>query len=340
MSRSTILSFLLFLLIISESFGQQSRRKDFFHFRNKEIEVSPHPDTINVVQKDWFVIDDLYLDSLAWLEQQELEALMRAAADTDQITLSYGRPIEVSEQLLIDSVWVTIREYYSIWSSSDVNPYDLDGEKFQDTVRLPLTFDKPALNWCMPLEHMTITSPFGLRRWKWHYGDDLRLNTGDSVHAAFDGIVRMARYDRYGYGHYILIRHYNGLETLYGHLSKRLMEPGDIVKAGDVIGLGGSTGRSTGPHLHFEVRYQGNAIAPTDVFNFDELTLKSQELEISASTFEYLKEARKIRYHRVRSGDTLSHISYRYGVSISTICRLNGISRNSVLRIGQRIRIT
>jgi murein DD-endopeptidase MepM/ murein hydrolase activator NlpD len=298
------------------------------------------PDTIQVVDEGWFELDEMYLDSLAWLEQKELEEQMRVEIDSQELILAYDVPVEVSEQLMIDSVWVTIREYYSIWSTSDVNPYDMDGEKFQDTVRLPLIFENPELDWCMPLEKMFVTSPFGLRRWKWHYGDDIRLNTGDSVHVAFDGIVRMSRYDRYGYGYYVLVRHYNGLETLYGHLSKRLVKPGDIIKAGDVLGLGGSTGRSTGPHLHFEVRYQGNAIAPTDVFDFDALTLKEEELEITASTFEYLKEARKIRYHRVRSGDTLSHIGRRYGVSVSKLCRLNGISRNSVLRIGQRLRIT
>ncbi|PIB37415.1 peptidase M23 [Reichenbachiella sp. 5M10] len=263
-----------------------------------------------------------------------------AKEDSNQLVLFYNTPVEVSEQLYIDSVWVTIREYYSLWSANKINPYELDGEKFADTVRLPLVYKNPELDWCMPLEKMEVTSPFGLRRWKWHYGDDLRLNVGDSVRSAFDGIVRLARYDRYGYGHYILVRHYNGLETLYGHLSKRLVEPGDILKAGDVLGLGGSTGRSTGPHLHFEARYQGNAITPSEIFDFESLSLRSEELEINASTFSYLTEARKIRFHRVRSGDTLSGISYRYGISISKICRLNGISRNSILRIGQRLRIT
>ncbi|MBU2914803.1 peptidoglycan DD-metalloendopeptidase family protein [Reichenbachiella agariperforans] len=340
MKRSIAIGFFLFLMIPSKSFSQEKRLKDFFHFKNKKIESAVAPDTIQVIDDNMFTIDDSYLDSLAWEEQRVLEEEMRADIDTGQIILFYDSPVEVSEQLYIDSVWVTIREYYSIWSSNKINPYDLDGENFSDTVKLPLTYANPSLDWSMPLEQMTITSPFGLRRWKWHYGDDIRLNVGDSVHVAFDGIVRLARYDRYGYGYYILVRHYNGLETLYGHLSKQLVEPGDILKAGDVLGLGGSTGRSSGPHLHFEVRYQGNAIKPTDVFDFDNNALISPELEINASTFSYLKEARKVRYHRVRSGDTLSYISYRYGVSISTICRLNGIRRNSILRIGQRIRIT
>ena len=159
------------------------------------------------------------------------------------------------------------------------------------------------------------------------------------MRVAFDGIVRIAQYDRYGYGHYILVRHYNGLETLYGHFKKRLARVGDVVKAGDVIGLGGNTGRSTAPHLHFEVRYEGNAIDPADLFDFQNDSLLSDQLSITPATFAYLAEARKIRYHRIRRGDTLSHISYRYGVSISKICRLNGISRKTILRVGRRLRI-
>ncbi|UXX81349.1 M23 family metallopeptidase [Reichenbachiella carrageenanivorans] len=241
---------------------------------------------------------------------------------------------------MIDSVWVTLRDYYSLWSTTKINPYEIDGEKFADTLALSLTFNNPSLDWSLPIPNTEVTSPFGLRRWRWHYGDDLRLRTGDSVRVAFDGIVRLARYDRYGYGNYILVRHYNGLETLYGHLSKRLLEPGDVVKAGDVIGLGGSTGRSSGPHLHFEIRYAGNAIDPKEVFDFDNDTIRTTTMIVTPETFSYLTEARKIRYHRVRSGDTLSHISYRYGVSINTICRLNGIRRSTILRVGQRLRIT
>ncbi len=289
------------------------------------------------MDENWFQLDDWYLDSLAWEEEKSKQVLEE---DTSQVVLFYNVPVEVSEQLKIDSVWVTLKEYYSVWSSTDVNPYDMDGEKFADTLRLPLTFENPELDWSLPIPHIVVTSPFGLRRWKWHYGDDLRINIGDSVRSAFDGIVRIARYDRYGYGHYVLVRHYNGLESLYGHLSKRLLEVGDVIKAGDVIGLGGNTGRSTGPHLHFELRYQGNAFDPKTIFDFENDTILSDTLEINPNTFSYLTEARKIRYHRVRSGDTLSHISYRYGVSISKICRLNGIRRSSILKIGQRLRIT
>ncbi|WP_109831060.1 peptidoglycan DD-metalloendopeptidase family protein [Reichenbachiella versicolor] len=340
MYRLIILICLIVLGATLESPGQKKRSGDFFKFKNKRIKANQEEDSIIIDVKGLFVIDDLYLDSLEWKEQKELEALLKEQADTAQIVLSYEVPIEVAEQIFIDSVWVTLKEYYSTWSSTDVNPYHIDGEKFKDTLRLPLIFEKPNLAWSLPLEKIEVTSPFGLRRWKWHYGDDFRLVVGDSVRASFDGVVRISKYNYRGYGHYVLVRHYNGLETLYGHLSKRAVKVGDIIKAGEAVGLGGNTGRSTGPHLHYEIRYEGNAIDPEEIFDYEALTIKADTLEITPNTFSYLKEARKIRFHRVRSGDTLSGIAYRYGISINKICRLNGIRRTSILRIGQRLRIT
>lgn len=341
MLRYTLIILILSMGLISESFCQKKRRKDFFKFKNVELKVINPEDTLVVIPEEIFVVEDEYWDSLAFQEQLDFEFQQQLLREKEkEVVLNYDVPVQVSEQLLIDSVWVTLKEYYSVWSTSKVNPYKLDGQKFNDTLSLPLTFKNPSLDWSLPIPNTEITSPFGLRRWRWHYGDDLRLKTGDSVKVAFDGIVRLARYDRYGYGHYILVRHYNGLETLYGHLSKRLVRPGDVLKAGDLIGKGGSTGRSSGPHLHFEIRYEGNAIDPKTIFDFENDTIRTTTLQIDPSTFSYLAEARKVRFHRVRSGDTLSHISYRYGVSISKICRLNGIRKTSVLRIGQRIRIT
>lgn len=341
MLRLILIILTMSLSMVTESFSQKKKLKDFFKFKNKEIVAINPEDTTVQIDEDIFVIEDTYWDSLAMEEEISLQReLSLAHEDTAEVVLAYDVPVQVTEQLMVDSVWVTLREYYSVWSTTKVNPYEIDGEKFADTLALSLTFDNPSLDWSLPIPKTEVTSPFGLRRWRWHYGDDLRLKIGDSVRTAFDGIVRLARYDRYGYGHYILIRHYNGLETLYGHLSKRLLKPGDMVKAGDVIGLGGNTGRSTGAHLHFELRYQGNAFNPKEVFDFDNNTIRTTMLIVTPETFSYLTEARKIRYHRVRSGDTLSHISYRYGVSINKICRLNGIRRSTILRVGRRLRIT
>lgn len=184
-----------------------------------------------------------------------------------------------------------------------------------------------------------LTSDFGWRNNRPHYGVDIKLNTGDSVNAAFDGMVRIARYSS-TYGNVVVVRHNNGLETLYAHLSKRLVKEGDELFTGDVLGLGGNTGRSFGSHLHFETRYLGEPIDPKDIFIINDSTfsVKQDSLLLSSSNFAFLKEVRRIKYHRVRSGDSLWRISKKHGVSINKLCRLNGISRKKTLRIGQRIR--
>ncbi len=190
-----------------------------------------------------------------------------------------------------------------------------------------------------------ITSNFGWRRYRMHKGIDIDLNTGDPVYAAFDGVVRIAKYNYGGFGNYVVIRHYNGLETLYGHLSARKVVPNQTVTAGQVIGLGGNTGRSTGSHLHFEVLYRGTQLDPNTVISFKENELKSDSLHLTLKDFKntaktksgYTPSSRL--HHRIRSGDSLWRISRRYGTSIDRLCRLNGISRNSTLRIGKSIRV-
>ncbi len=116
-----------------------------------------------------------------------------------------------------------------------------------------------------------LTSPYGWRPrfGRMHRGVDLNLHVGDSVVSAFDGKVRLVKYEAGGYGHYIVVRHDNGLETVYGHLSRTLVKPGQRVRAGQLIAKGGNTGRSTGPHLHFETRFMGLAVNPEAIIDFE-----------------------------------------------------------------------
>lgn len=132
-----------------------------------------------------------------------------------------------------------------------------------------------------------VTSNYGYRPrfGRMHKGVDLALKVNDTVRAAFDGQVRLTNYEAKGYGKYIIIRHNNGLETIYGHLNKHLVKDGDVVKAGDPIGLGGNTGRSTGPHLHFETRYMGYAINPAGIFDFENQTVHSEEYLFTKKTY-------------------------------------------------------
>lgn len=208
----------------------------------------------------------------------------------------------------------------------------------KDTVTLQLS--SCAADHYMPVcGH--VTSPFGPRHGRMHYGTDLKLQRGDPVMAAFGGMVRISRYHKQ-FGNVVVIRHANGLETLYGHLSERAVEPGDHVTAGQVIGLGGSTGRSTGDHLHFETRYLGQPIDPQLLFDVDQGELKGSTLHLHAGLFEAVAKAKAAvsasRFHTVRRGETLSAISRRYGVPVPRLCKLNRVSTRSKLRIGQRIR--
>ena len=249
--------------------------------------------------------------------------------------------VEVDEEVKFnDSTWVKIAEYYSIWDSKAVNPYRIDATKFKDTVDLKLIDLEKGRKWFPPLRNSIINSDFGLRWSRFHYGVDLDLNVGDSIFATFDGVVRISKFDKNGYGNYVLLRHYNSLETLYGHMTKQNVSPGQYVKAGDLIGFGGSTGRSTGPHLHFEVRFEGNAIDPEHVFDFEKNLLWTDNCRITAKQFKYLKDARKVVYHRVRSGDTLSKIGRKYRVPVTRICKLNRITTRTILRAGRRLRIS
>lgn len=224
------------------------------------------------------------------------------------------------------------------WDNNNVHLDSIDLSETTDTIHMRWV-DSRHPHFHMPFNG-EVRSHFGWRRSRYHYGVDLKLDRGDTVYAAFDGKIRYARYNYGGYGNLVVMRHYNGVETYYAHLSRFLVDTNEYVRAGTPIGLGGSTGRSTGPHLHFEVRYLGNAIDPEEVIDFETGELKSLETDMSVeTTFKYLKEMRARRYHRVRSGETLSALARRYHTSVNAICRLNGIRSTDVIRIGQNLRV-
>ena len=226
---------------------------------------------------------------------------------------------------------------YPNWNNQYVHAYG--------NAIIPDTYTIDLTGFHMPTPSTKITSPFGPRWRRMHNGLDLKVNIGDTIVAAFDGKVRIVKYGRRGYGKYVVIRHDNGLETVYGHLSKQLVEENQLVKAGEVIGLGGNTGRSTGSHLHFETRFLGIAINPIYMFDFPK-----QDIVADTYTFRKAKGVKRagshdtqvadgtIRYHKVKSGDTLSRIAKLRGVSVSTLCKLNRIKPTTTLRIGQVLR--
>lgn len=332
-----IRSFLLFLaitLIVGNVFSQTESvdtasylsvdTTEILFDENVEIDLSENddPDTShNDVVNDSLVglLDSLILK----LDTTKMSALVKA--------------------LIMDSMyWMSIDTNFAIFDSMSVNPYNFKGEKFVDTVEVSLYADDlgdTVLPWSMPLQRSNVNSDFGLRHYKWHYGTDLDLEIGDSVLACFDGVVRISKFNPGGYGNYVMLRHHNGLETLYGHMTERLVKVGQHVKAGELIGWGGNTGRSSGPHLHFEVRYHGEAINPTHLYDFSKHQLKGPVYTITPKDFKYIKDLKAARYHRIRSGDTLSGLAVRYHTSVRRICQLNGISTRTVLRLGKTLRV-
>ena len=226
---------------------------------------------------------------------------------------------------------------YPNWNNQYVHAYG--------NAIIPDTYTIDLTGFHMPTPSTKITSPFGPRWRRMHNGLDLKVNIGDTIVAAFDGKVRIVKYERRGYGKYVVIRHDNGLETVYGHLSKQLVEENQLVKAGEVIGLGGNTGRSTGSHLHFETRFLGIAINPIYMFDFpkqdivaDTYTFRRTQGSKRAGSHDTQVADGTIRYHKVKSGDTLSRIAKLRGVSVSTLCKLNRIKLTTTLRIGQVLR--
>lgn len=169
--------------------------------------------------------------------------------------------------------------YTEGWNSKSVNPYQ--------GVNVP---DSKVINvshFAMPVPG-AVTSAYGYRPkfGRMHKGVDMRLKVGDTVRAAFSGKVRLTNFEKNGYGNYVIMRHDNGLETVYGHLSKFLVKPNQVVKAGDPIALGGNTGRSTGPHLHFETRYMGYAINPAGIFDFANHTVHTDTYTFTKTTYQ------------------------------------------------------
>lgn len=222
-------------------------------------------------------------------------------------------------------------DLYCGWSTESIFPGASEQARNSD---VSLQLSVSACDHAMPVCG-AVNSMFGPRHGRMHYGVDLELETGDPVQAAFEGTVRISRYNR-TFGNVVVIRHWNGLETLYAHLAERKVEAGETVEAGQLIGTGGSTGRSTGSHLHFETRYLGRPIDPKFIFDLEEGDLRSTTLTVHKGLFEASSVTKS--YHIVRKGDTLSGIARRYGTDVRQLTRLNKVSTRSTLRLGQRIR--
>ena len=252
----------------------------------------------------------------------------------------------------------TIFEKY--WDTTTLFPYkEVDMSSMPKSVVIDLV-DSVTSYHCPYQGSVHPRGKYGPRRRRQHQGVDLPLKAGDPFYATFCGRVRISEYNKGGYGNLVIIRHDNGLETYYGHLSERMVEPNQWVEAGQIIGLGGSTGRSTGPHLHFETRYYGQSFDPERLIDFKNGLLCRETFLLKKSFFSIYsnagqdfddeianeeqdkKEAAEkaaMKYHRIKSGDTLVAIARKYGTTVTNICRLNGIKSTTTLRIGRSLRV-
>ena len=249
--------------------------------------------------------------------------------------------------------------FTSYWSTEKISPYRDSVSLSSIPLTVPLTLVDSLGSYRYPIKGR-ITSRYGVRRKVNHNGIDIALKVGDTICSAFNGRVRFSKATDTGYGTLIIIRHDNGIETYHGHLSKRLVEAGDRVVAGQPIALGGNSGRSTGPHLHFECRYMGQSFDPERLINFHTGDLRRDHLLLKRSYFsiyskyeqdwngeKLLADADKKeseisaerRYYKVRQGDYLGLIAKRNYTTVSAICRLNGIRADAVLQVGKVLRV-
>jgi murein DD-endopeptidase MepM/ murein hydrolase activator NlpD len=311
------------------------------------------------------------------------ESLPDDAIIVKRVPLESGKAFDKNDVLVVDTIpssseglsivlyndntWRYVRNrsidvldetiYTQNWDTSKIHVYNTELKDLPMSMIIDLVDTLKSYH--CPIKGR-VTSKYGPRRRRVHQGTDIDLETGDPIYATFDGRVRHTTYIARGYGNLIIIRHDNGLETFYAHLSEINVKPGDWVTAGQVIGKGGNTGRSTGSHLHYEIRYKGHSFDPERLIDFSSGVLRRETFLLKRTYFSpysrftqdfdeevqsdeedkrIAKEAAAIKYHIVKSGDTLGRIAINNHTTVSKLCQLNGIKSTSTLRIGQRIRI-
>ena len=311
------------------------------------------------------------------------DSLPADAIVVKRVPLASGEAFDVKDVLVVDTIpstseglsivlyndntWRYVRNrdidvldetiYTQNWDTSKIHAYNVELKDLPMSMVIDLVDTLKSYHY--PFKGR-VTSKYGPRRRGIHKGTDIDLETGDPIYATFDGRVRHTTYVARGYGHLIIIRHDNGLETFYAHLSEVNVKPGDWVTAGQVIGKGGNTGRSTGSHLHYEMRYKGHSFDPERLINFTTGDLRretfllkrtyfspysrftqdfDEEIQSDEEDKKIAAEAAAIKYHIVKKGDTLGRIAINNHTTVTKLCQLNGLKKTSTLRIGQRIRV-
>jgi murein DD-endopeptidase MepM/ murein hydrolase activator NlpD len=278
--------------------------------------------------------------SLRILDQLDFEIIKKTDAQDNGVVSDTIAPLDIKAEH---------------WNHTVYNPFK------DEVIVFPIQLEFKDSTYASPIgKNKVITSRYGWRRGRAHKGIDIDLITGDSLFAMFDGIVRMSRYTQ-GHGKTVVVRHYNGLETVYAHLSTYGVKENDSVFKGQYLGKGGTSGNARGSHLHLVVNYKGISINPEYLFKFNtNNSIRSKEIWVTQqwtrpyvhnsrrqskiipllsenAAIASLKKQKKI--YVVKRGDTLSRISRSNNVSIAAICKTNAISKNSVIQPGQKLLI-
>lgn len=229
----------------------------------------------------------------------------------------------------------------SAWKSSYVNPFSQYGDK-----HIPYGYAIKWDSYAMPLSSYShISSKFGFRSrfQRMHYGVDFATPVGTRVLSSDDGMVRYVGWQSSGYGLYIIVRHGNGAETIYAHLSKVFVKRGDSVRCGEVIALSGNTGASTGPHLHYEIRFLGIPINPEILVNFSEQKLLHNVLVFTKDFYRSYNDKSVVHGEKlvtVRSpiDGTVADVAQALDVPLELICQLNGLPPDMPVKKGRIFR--
>lgn len=256
-----------------------------------------------------------------------------------KIKLSEDDPKAFTKALLYDKQGV---EYEIVESKKKKRERAKQQKKEEEAARMVDVFDFSTI--LPPITHEAlIGSPYGIRSHRLHRGVDVNVIKDEPVVAAYPGEVTMSRYNKGGYGHYVLIKHPNGIETLYAHLSKRLLKVGDKVFPGDIVGLAGNSGRSSAAHLHFEIRFGEVNIDPTTVIDFPHWSLKPgiDKFSMKKARNDHRKiqaQLRNYNFYVVQAGDSQGDVANWFNISIESLCRINNLTPGAPLKAGQKLR--
>ena len=269
-------------------------------------------------------------------EEYTLTHLEQLRSDLDSLKSIHR--LQLYDQCIVDYALKYHPVYQTDWDTINLFP-NLDPIEQGDSISIDILSESESFYYN---DWGVFYWPYGPRWGRMHRGLDLGLLVGDSIVSTFNGIVRYARFNQGGYGNCVVIRHFNGIETLYAHMDEIHVKAGQLVMAKDLIGFGGTTGRSDGPHLHFETRYKGKSFDPLKIFGKESLCVEIDTLILTKKDItDPIKTRSKSsgKVHIVKSGESLSQIARKYRTSVSTLQRLNGISNPNKIKIGQRLRL-